>query len=231
MDLIAKERDRLLQRTARIYGLSFTIVSLICLSIPGSVNAVAYFIALPLYAIVAVSQFRLGVSRSLLWIGPGILAGIAAIVVIAIVTPGGPGAAGVSAAMQLAAASLASFAIVLTTDTVRRMLLAGAFLVVGSLTALLLEPVHTPLRSVPLLVLGWTLATIIGFWISAGVPQAARRIASIGRAHRAERQASETEAQRRQGARLLHDTVLATLTLPYDLRRALLQRHAGQPPQ
>ena len=153
MDLIAKERDRLLQRTARIYGLSFTIVSLICLSIPGSVNAVAYFIALPLYAIVAVSQFRLGVSRSLLWIGPGILAGIAAIVVIAIVTPGGPGAAGVSAAMQLAAASLASFAIVLTTDTVRRMLLAGAFLVVGSLTALLLEPVHTPLRSVPLLVL------------------------------------------------------------------------------
>ena len=84
MDLIAKERDRLLQRTARIYGLSFTIVSLICLSIPGSVNAVAYFIALPLYAIVAVSQFRLGVSRSLLWIGPGILAGIAAIVVIAI---------------------------------------------------------------------------------------------------------------------------------------------------
>ena len=131
MDLIAKERDRLLQRTARIYGLSFTIVSLICLSIPGSVNAVAYFIALPLYAIVAVSQFRLGVSRSLLWIGPGILAGIAAIVVIAIVTPGGPGAAGVSAAMQLAAASLASFAIVLTTDTVRRILLAGAFLGVG----------------------------------------------------------------------------------------------------
>jgi signal transduction histidine kinase len=41
----------------------------------------------------------------------------------------------------------------------------------------------------------------------------AKRIASIGRAHRAERQASELEAQRRQGARLLHDTVLATLTL------------------
>ena len=36
---------------------------------------------------------------------------------------------------------------------------------------------------------------------------------SIGRAHQAERHASELEAQRRQGARLLHDTVLATLTL------------------
>lgn len=213
MDLIAKERDRLLQRTARVYGLSFTIVSLVCLSIPGSVSALAYAIALPLYAVVGFSQFRLGSSRSLLWIGPALAAGSAAIVVIAEVTPGGPGAAGVSAAMQLGAASLASFAIVLTTDTVRRVLLVGAFLVVASLTALLLEPVHTALRSVPLLVLGWTLATIVGFWISAGVPQAARRIASIGRAHRAERQASETEAQRRQGARLLHDTVLATLTL------------------
>jgi len=213
MDLIAKERDRLLQRTARVYGLSFTIVSLVCLSIPGSVSALAYVIALPLYAVVGFSQFRLGSSRSLLWIGPALAAGSAAIVVIAVVTPGGPGAAGVSAAMQLGAASLASFAIVLTTDTVRRVLLVGAFLVVASLTALLLEPVHSALRSVPLLVLGWTLATIVGFWISAGVPQAARRIASIGRAHRAERQASETEAQRRQGARLLHDTVLATLTL------------------
>ncbi|HRN30297.1 MAG TPA: histidine kinase, partial [Terrimesophilobacter sp.] len=40
-----------------------------------------------------------------------------------------------------------------------------------------------------------------------------RRIHSIGRAHRAERLASELEAQRRQGARLLHDTVLASLTL------------------
>jgi signal transduction histidine kinase len=40
-----------------------------------------------------------------------------------------------------------------------------------------------------------------------------RRITNMSRAYRAERHASETEAQRRQGARLLHDTVLATLTL------------------
>ncbi len=57
------------------------------------------------------------------------------------------------------------------------------------------------------------LASVLGYWLSASVPRAARRIYSIGKAHRAERQASETEAQRRQGARLLHDTVLATLTL------------------
>jgi signal transduction histidine kinase len=62
-------------------------------------------------------------------------------------------------------------------------------------------------------ILGWVIAAVIGYWLSASVPRAARRIYSIGKAHRAERQASETEAQRRQGARLLHDTVLATLTL------------------
>jgi signal transduction histidine kinase len=213
MEPIAKERDRLLQRTSRVYGLSFTVVSLICLSIPGSVTVLAYVIALPLYALVGFSQYRLGASRSPVWAGPIVAAGLGAIVVIAVVPPDGPGPGGVSAAMQLAAASIASVAVVLTTDAVRRVLLAGSFLVVASLTALLLAPVHSPMRSLPLIVLGWTLSTIIGFWISAGVPQAARRIASIGRAHRAERHASETEAQRRQGARLLHDTVLATLTL------------------
>jgi signal transduction histidine kinase len=213
MDLIAKERDRLLQRTARVYGLSFTVVSLLCLAIPGSVTGLAVVLCLPLYAIVGFSQYRLGVSRSLGWILPAIAAGLAAIVVIAVLTPGGPGPAGVSAAVQLAAASLASFAIVLTTEPIRRVVLVIAFLVVAGVTVMLLAPTQPMLRTVPLLVLGWTLATIIGFWISAGVPQAARRIASIGRAHRAERHASETEAQRRQGARLLHDTVLATLTL------------------
>jgi signal transduction histidine kinase len=45
------------------------------------------------------------------------------------------------------------------------------------------------------------------------VPETLKRITNMSRAYRAERHASETEAQRRQGARLLHDTVLATLTL------------------
>ncbi|WNY34573.1 hypothetical protein Q9Q99_04680 [Curtobacterium flaccumfaciens] len=61
--------------------------------------------------------------------------------------------------------------------------------------------------------LGWILMAVVAIWISRSIPRVARRIYSIGTAHRAERQASETEAQRRQGARLLHDTVLATLTL------------------
>jgi signal transduction histidine kinase len=88
-----------------------------------------------------------------------------------------------------------------------------AFLVVSSITVFLTSPIQAELRTAGLLVLGWVLPTTIAIWVSVGVPQVAKRIASIGRAHRAERHASELEAQRRQSARLLHDTVLATLTL------------------
>ena len=213
MDLIAKERDRLLQRTARVYGLSFTIVSLVCLAIPGAVDMASFFVSLPLYLIIAFCQYRIGSSRSLLWVIPILVAGLGIIAVVTLLAPEATGEAGVSAVAQLAAASMASIAIVLTTELLRRIFLGVAFVVTLGLTTFLLLPFQAAGRTLALVVLGWVLATIVGFWISAGVPQAARRIASIGRAHRAERQASETEAQRRQGARLLHDTVLATLTL------------------
>ena len=149
----------------------------------------------------------------MLWAIPILVAGLAVIGVVALLAPEATGQAGVSAVAQLSAASMASTAIVLTTELLRRIFLGLSFALTLGVTTFLMLPFQAPGRTVALVVLGWVLATIIGFWISAGVPQAARRIASIGRAHRAERQASETEAQRRQGARLLHDTVLATLTL------------------
>lgn len=213
MDLIAKERDRLLQRTARVYGLSFTVVSLVCLTIPGGVDTLTWVLCLPLYALLGFSQFRLGSSRSLGWIALALGAGLAIVLLVTLVSVEGPGPSAVSAVIQLTAGALGSLAVVLTTSALRRVVLGVAAGGTIALVVLVLMPYQPPLRTLPLQVLGWMLATLIGFWISAGVPQAARSIASIGRAHRAERQASETEAQRRQGARLLHDTVLATLTL------------------
>lgn len=212
MDLIAKERDRLLQRTARVFGVSFTVVSLLCLGMPGAVDPIAFVLALPMYALVVFAQVRMGSSRSLVW--PGlVVAGGVGVLAVTTLTGAGPNASGVAALTQLASASIACVAIVLTTSALRRVLFAVSVLAVGTAEVVLLAPFRSPLQTIALFVLGWTLATVIGFWLSAGVPLAARRIASIGRAHRAERQASETEAQRRQGARLLHDTVLATLTL------------------
>ena len=213
MDHILKERDRLLQRTARIYGLSFTAIALICICVPGAVVGDTYLTVIPLFLVLGFSQYRVGTSRSLVWVLLQVIAGLGIVVAITAINPQGISPAALSAITQLTAASLPSVALVLSTDRIRLALLALVFAVVAVTTVALTTPYHSPLATGALLVLGWAIASMIGIWIGAGVPQAARRIASIGRAHRAERQASEIEAQRRQSARLLHDTVLATLTL------------------
>jgi len=213
LDHILKERDRLLQGTARIYGLGFAGVALLCLLVPDAVAPATYLPLVPLFVALVFAQYRIGLSRSYLWILLEVLSVLGIVVSISALNPGGLTPAALSAIAQLTAASLASVALVLATDRVRIGALVGIFVVVTVVTVWLTADSRSPVATAGLLFLGWSLAAVTGIWISAGVPQAARRIASIGRAHRAERQASEIEAQRRQSARLLHDTVLATLTL------------------
>jgi signal transduction histidine kinase len=213
MDLISRERDRLLQRSARVYGLSFTAVSALCFALPGAVPFPALLVGVPLYLILVSALIAVGLSRSIWWPIVALAAGTGIVATVALLaTPPTPTAS--LAIIHVAGAGLAALALVLTTSVPRILLL-----VVGALSGVavvVLAEIETPaqaLRSGGTVLVGWGLAALIAVWISAGVPQVAKRIASIGRAHRAERQASELEAQRRQGARLLHDTVLATLTL------------------
>jgi signal transduction histidine kinase len=213
MDQILKERDRLLQRTSRIYGLGFTAVAFLCFCVPEAVTPTTYAVVVPLVIVIAFSQYRIGVSRSFAWVAIQTVAALAAVALIARLNPDPLTAGAVSTIAQLMAASLPSVALVLTSDRLRLIVLAVIYVAVVGVTTAATAPSQAPFITAGLLTLGWAIATVVGVWINAGVPQAARRIASIGRAHRAERQASEIEAQRRQGARLLHDTVLATLTL------------------
>lgn len=214
MDLITKERDRLLQRSARIYGLSFTLVALLCTVLPGAVDPLALLISLPLYVVLGFGLFQVGTNRPMIGVGLALVAGSAIIGVLCFVGDGPSSQAGYSAVIELAATAIPAVAIVLTSNAPRIALLVVSFLVIGGGTVYLtLDLQQQPLRTAGTVALGWLLPTALGIWINAGVPQVSKRIASIGRAHRAERQASELEAQRRQSARLLHDTVLATLTL------------------
>jgi signal transduction histidine kinase len=213
MDQIAKERDRLLQRTARAYGLSFATVSLVCLSIPGAVDLVSYLIVVPLYLVLGLAYVRIGQSRSIVWVLLAIISGSAILAVIVLLNRDTATPAAGSAITQLSSFAIAGVAIVLATSRRRAVLLGVTFLVIGLFSILETEPWRATLHTAGLYLVGWTMTTVLGVWIAAAVPQAARRIASIGRAHRTERHASEMEAQRRQSARLLHDTVLATLTL------------------
>jgi signal transduction histidine kinase len=188
-------------------------VSLLCLLVPGTLSTRTYLFAVPLYLVLGLALYRMGASRSLVWVVVGLASGIGILLVITVFGGNEPSQAGGSAITQLTSISLASVAVTLTTDTVRRALLVFSALAIGALTLVLSAQWNPPLHTLALFTVGWSTAAMTGVWIGAGVPKAARRIASIGRAHRAERNASEIEAQRRQSARLLHDTVLATLTL------------------
>jgi signal transduction histidine kinase len=213
MELIAKERDRLLQRTARLLGVSGAIVTLISLSFPGVVPGTNFVVTIPLLIVLAVCHFLLTRSRPLLWAMVGIVAGLAALVVVRIPYSVPPSASLGAAMAPLGAAGIAGFAIVLVSSIRRIVLMVVAAAISTILVQFATVPAGTLSATSLAIILGWVLSAVLGYWLSASVPRAARRIYSIGRAHRAERQASETEAQRRQGARLLHDTVLATLTL------------------
>ncbi len=210
MDRMKRERERLLQRTARVYGLSFTAVAAACILLPGEVPVPAAAGSVALLAVLAVAQWRIGTDARVRWMVVVLVTGIAAMVVAQL---GGRSASSLTALTHLSVGSVGSLALLETIRPGRLRVVAAAFV----LTSVVAVGASWDTAGFPYVVLvhvfGWMLAGILGYWLSGAVHRVARRITDIGRAHRAERMASELEAQRRQGARLLHDTVLATLTL------------------
>lgn len=231
MEQFARERDRLLQSSARNVGLAALMVSLVCLGLPGVIDPGTLLTAIPLYIVVAICLTRVGVSHSLWWVVPGMLAGLGVLVLVQLPIGSGASAAAETAIVTLAGGAIASFAIVLVRNF-RRVVILALGLISSTVLTELAAPGDGLLSSqTATVLLGWVLAATFAYWLSSSVPRVARQIYSIGRAHRTERQASETEAQRRQGARLLHDTVLATLTLlahsGVGVSAAALQHQAG----
>ncbi|MBD5382949.1 sensor histidine kinase [Clavibacter sepedonicus] len=210
MDRMKRERERLLQRTARVYGLSFSAVAAACILLAGEIPVPAAAGSLALLAVLAVAQWRIGTDASVRWMVVVLVAGLAAMVVAQL---GGRSASSLTALTHISVGGIGSLALLGTVRSGRLRIVAAAF-VLTSAVAVVASWATAAFPYVVLVhVFGWMLAGILGYWLSVAVHRVGRRITDIGRAHRAERMASELEAQRRQGARLLHDTVLATLTL------------------
>ncbi|KZC95963.1 sensor histidine kinase [Clavibacter tessellarius] len=210
MDRMKRERERLLQRTARVYGLCFTAVAAACIVLPGELSLPVEAASLALLAVLALAQWRLGVDAGRRWMVAVVVAGIAAMVVAQL---GGRSASSLTALTHVSAGSVGSLALLETMKRGRLRIVVAAFALTS--TAAVASSWGTPAFPYVVLVhvFGWLLVAILGYWLSVAIRRVGRRITDVGRAHRAERLASELEAQRRQGARLLHDTVLATLTL------------------
>ena len=242
MERILKQRDRLLGISARLVGLVSTGASLVLLVLSDPRPGLLLLVA-PGYIVLVLALIRIGKTRAMLWPVLAVAAGLVSAVLVRLGTIGAfdgligqpaafPVSAGsVDAVRLLVAGSIAAVSIVLTISLGRMIVLVGAF-GITLITSVVLFAGDAALASVGLSVLAsWIGLTVSGSVLSTALLRAARRVSSIGRAHRSERQASETEAQRRQGARLLHDTVLATLTLlahsGVGVSRDALRRQAG----
>jgi signal transduction histidine kinase len=234
VELITKERDRLLHRSTRAIGLGATAVALVWLCVPGGLARPrpSVLSTLPFLVVLAFSLYRVGSSQWLGWILLGLVAGLGLLLDLRMRLNGSNADAVSAALVPLGGGAIASFSILLTSNFRRIALLAVSFIATIALIEFAAPGRQIDAERDAAITLGWILATVFGYWLSASVPRAARRIHSIGRAHRAERQASEIEAQRRQGARLLHDTVLATLTLlahsGVGVAASALQQQAGE---
>ena len=211
MELFAQERDRLLRTTTRFLGIVTTAVAMVSVSFPGVTDPRRQVVFLVLSAALIVAFVMIGRRQGILWVVLGLVFGLLAGAVAVLPGMARGNDALATAVIPLLGGAIASFGLLLSSSR-RRIWLAGvAAVLVVAMIVFGTGSVFT--AQVAAVLLGWVLCFAAGFWIGNSVPRAARRIYSIGNAHRAERQASETEAQRRQGARLLHDTVLATLTL------------------
>lgn len=222
MQRILKERDRLLRRTVRFSGLGSCAFAAVCVLLPGAVSILTLAATLALLAITAIAHYFIGERGTPLWSAICLVSGNFAILLLGI-DPGESGMIGVDRDPSIAAVAgisvigagaLGALALMATVSLPRLLLLGLGFLITCGSVAVATAPRAFP-ESTPLLltIAAWVAIGAAGWWIAQSVPRVMQRIASIGRAHHAERLASEAEAQRRQDARLLHDTVLATLTL------------------
>jgi len=215
MQRILKERDRLLRRSAQAYGLAGSVALFLCLIVPGGVGSTARQGSIALVCLMAGSQYRLGRTGTLRSACLTIVFGLGIILFVGLDSHPDvalnlveEAAIGVAAAVPMACVAM-----VLVVSRSRLMLLLALFLPTMATVALMTLSAHGTFLPLALGFSGWLSCFVAGSWIARSIPRVMNRIAEIGQAHRAERHASELEAQRRTDARLLHDTVLATLTL------------------
>ncbi|PZO58390.1 MAG: histidine kinase [Leifsonia xyli] len=211
MDFIAQERDRLLRATTRVVGIVCALVSVVGVVSAAAVPVLPLVGALLCIAAMVASFVFFGRSGTVWWTAAILVTGLASLAILFSGADESVRPLVASAVMTLAGGSLSAPLMAQRGQPVG----LGLTIAAGGVVVVVMVWATGGFLSTPVsgALLGWVLIAVVAVWISRSIPRVARRIYSIGTAHRAERQASETEAQRRQGARLLHDTVLATLTL------------------
>ncbi|HKH07676.1 MAG TPA: ATP-binding protein [Agromyces sp.] len=211
MRRIHKERDRLLRRISRVAAIVGAAGTLACVLVPGAVDPLRMAIVLVL-DLAVLALLVVHTSRGAL--APAIGAVVAAVALILVLGSDpnlDPAAASAITATAALSTAALSFTLLVRPDGP---LLLGV-LATSVLGAVGIAAVNgnDMLSETVFTLSGWGSCVAIAVWLARAIDRAAERIDEVGRAHEAERLASEAEAQQRQDARVLHDTVLATLSL------------------
>lgn len=211
MEFIAQERDRLLRATTRVVGIVCALISVVGVVSAAAVPALPLVGGLLCIAAMVAAFVFFGRTGTVWWTAAILVTGLASLALLFSGVDESVRPLVASAVMTLAGGSLSAPLMAQRGQPLG----LGLTIAAGGVVVVVMVWATGGFLSTPVsgALLGWVLIAVVAVWISRSIPRVARRIYSIGTAHRAERQASETEAQRRQGARLLHDTVLATLTL------------------
>ncbi|MDQ2662238.1 MAG: histidine kinase [Actinomycetota bacterium] len=211
MKRIHKERDRLLRRLARVTGLVGAASAFACLLVPGATVpaqlAVTVTTSIGVAVLVGVHTARGAMVPALAIVAGSILL----ILVLGAGSVSNP--ATITAMAVTGGGTSASVAITLVVRPRGPLLVTG--LVAAMLVAVWVASAwgHDVRAVAVATVAGWAACIALSTWMNRAIAHAVERIDEVGRAHEAERLASELEAQQRQDARVLHDTVLATLSL------------------
>ncbi|MHA7987185.1 sensor histidine kinase [Rathayibacter sp. CAU 1779] len=213
MTRTVEERDRMLAFASTTVTTVAGGAAAVCAILPGALSALEATISVVAFAllIVAAGAYLQRHTSPI----PVVVILVTALIAIGVVglSGGTPGSSATSVVAMLVVASSSS-AFLLAAEARRRIILGIGFVAVLVVVIPTVLSVDGNLVAALFVTVGsWAFCTGISVWVARVVPQTVERIEGMSDAYRTERQASEFEARRRQSARLLHDTVLATLTL------------------
>ncbi|UCR90258.1 sensor histidine kinase [Mycetocola spongiae] len=208
------QRARLITRSTFGFALASVVTTLVCI-LPGSVMSPgARALALVLLGCFLASHIALYLTQTAFWAISTYCVGSALMLTLWNDPGMGLNLATVTAMIAVGGWGIGSMATMLVSTRGHVAILIALFMVTVFHLWIPLWPLGREIIAPTILLVGaWAIPTAFGLWLLRTFPRSMRRISSIGRAYSTERRASESEAQRHRDARLLHDTVLATLSL------------------
>lgn len=212
MDTMMQKCDRLLRRTARVAAGAGLLTSFLVATTPETVGTITYWLVVPFYVVAGMCIYQLESRRPLLMLVGACVTELAIVFTIASV----PSPASASSAVvitTLLIGSLPGLSMTLLVSRAGYVAYWALALILSAVAGVTIQYTGFWVPPALLNLLGWAAMNVVGYRLVSSIPIVLRQVSEIGAAHRAERQASELESQRRRSARLLHDTVLATLTL------------------